>query len=160
MRKHALAQQTKTGCDIDTAALRVFSNAEGAYGANVGMLIDAGVWSDEDEISQTFARRKCFAYGRKGDCVAASRPAGERSRERRFCLSELWTASNSASRASTITSTGPGGMGRAAARARGRVAPIYISDQTRGAGKVRSRASRSRSRPERVSSIRNGTRAC
>ena len=30
-------------------------------------------------------------------------------------------------------------MGRAAARARGgRVAPIYISDQTRGAGKVRS----------------------
>ena len=32
-----------------------------------------------------------------------------------------------------------GGMGRAAARARGgRVAPIYISDQTRGDGKVRS----------------------
>ena len=69
LRKHALAQQAASGCDIETAALRVFSNAEGAYGANVGMLIDAGVWSDEDEISQTFSRRKCFAYGRKGDCA-------------------------------------------------------------------------------------------
>ena len=63
VRKHALARCRESGCDLETAALRVFSNAEGAYGANVGMLIDAGAWTDEDEISQTFARRKCFAYG-------------------------------------------------------------------------------------------------
>ena len=29
LRKHALAQQATSGCDIETAALRVFSNAEG-----------------------------------------------------------------------------------------------------------------------------------
>src|SRR5450631_994119 len=42
VRKHALAFQAERGCDLETAALRVFSNAEGAYGANVGMLIDSG----------------------------------------------------------------------------------------------------------------------
>ena len=138
LRKHALAQQAASGCDIETAALRVFSNAEGAYGANVGMLIDAGVWSDEDEISQTFSRRKCFAYGRKGDCAP------------RLDLLESVLANvdfayqNLDSVELGVTSIDHyfdslGGMGRAAARARGgRVAPIYISDQTRGAGKVRS----------------------
>ena len=138
LRKHALAHQAATGCDIETAALRVFSNAEGAYGANVGMLIDAGVWSDEDEISQTFSRRKCFAYGRKGDCAP------------RLDLLESVLANvdfayqNLDSVELGVTSIDHyfdslGGMGRAAARARGgRVAPIYISDQTRGAGKVRS----------------------
>src|SRR5262249_10887269 len=33
VRKHALAYQTATGCDLETAALRVFSNAEGTYGS-------------------------------------------------------------------------------------------------------------------------------
>ena len=138
LRKHALAHQAASGCDIETAALRVFSNAEGAYGANVGMLIDAGVWSDEDEISQTFSRRKCFAYDRKGDCAP------------RLDLLESVLANvdfayqNLDSVELGVTSIDHyfdslGGMGRAAARARGgRVAPIYISDQTRGAGKVRS----------------------
>ena len=102
------------------------------------MLIDAGVWSDEDEISQTFSRRKCFAYGRKGDCAP------------RLDLLESVLANvdfayqNLDSVELGVTSIDHyfdslGGMGRAAARARGgRVAPIYISDQTRGAGKVRS----------------------
>lgn len=138
LRKHALAQQAKTGCDIETAALRVFSNAEGAYGANVGMLIDAGVWSDEDEISQTFSRRKCFAYGRKGDCAP-------RLDLLESVLSTVdFAYQNLDSVELGVTSIDHyfdslGGMGRAAARARGgRVAPIYISDQTRGAGKIRS----------------------
>jgi magnesium chelatase subunit H len=138
VRKHAIKRCAETGCDLETAALRVFSNAEGAYGANVGMLIDAGAWTDEDEISQTFARRKCFAYGRKGQ----SAPQPE------LLQSVLGTVDfayqNLDSVELGVTSIDHyfdslGGMGRAAARARGgRVAPIYISDQTRGDGKVRS----------------------
>ena len=33
VRKHALAYQASCGCDLETAALRVFGNADGAYGA-------------------------------------------------------------------------------------------------------------------------------
>ena len=138
VRKHARAFQLQQGCDLETAALRVFSNAEGAYGANVGMLIDAGAWEDEDEISNTYARRKCFAYSRTG--AAAPQLA--------LLQSALATVDfayqNLDSVELGVTSIdqyfdSPGGIGRAAARARGgRVAPIYISDQTRGEGKVRS----------------------
>ena len=138
VRKHALKRSAETGCDLEAAALRVFSNAEGAYGANVGMLIDAGAWTDEDEISNTFARRKCFAYGRKGQ--SAPQPELLQS-----VLGNVdFAYQNLDSVELGVTSIDHyfdslGGMGRAAARARGgRVAPIYISDQTRGDGKVRS----------------------
>ena len=138
VRKHALQRSGETGCDLETAALRVFSNAEGAYGANVGMLIDAGAWTNEDEISQTFARRKCFAYGRKGE--SAAQPALLES----VLATVDFAYQNLDSVELGVTSIDHyfdslGGMGRAAARARGgRVAPIYISDQTRGEAKVRS----------------------
>jgi magnesium chelatase subunit H len=46
IRKHSLAHAAKHDCDLETAALRVFSNAEGSYGANVNLLIDDGAWSD------------------------------------------------------------------------------------------------------------------
>ena len=138
VRKHALQLQAERGCDLETAALRVFSNAEGAYGANVGMLIDSGAWSDEDEISNTFARRKGFAYSRKG--VSSD--------QRELLAAALKTVDfayqNLDSVELGVTSIDQyfdslGGLGRAATRARGcGPAPIYISDQTRGEGKVRS----------------------
>jgi len=122
---------------LETAALRVFSNAEGAYGANVGMLIDSGAWSDEDEISNTFARRKGFAYSRRG--VASDQ------RELLACALKTvdFAYQNLDSIELGVTSIDQyfdslGGLGRAATRARGGRAPIYISDQTRGEGKVRS----------------------
>ncbi len=40
VRKHALAYQAEHGCSIEAAALRVFSNAAGAYGSNVNQLIE------------------------------------------------------------------------------------------------------------------------
>ena len=138
LRKHALQYQANTGCDLETAALRVFSNAEGAYGANVGLLVDAGAWSDEEEISQTFARRKCFAYGRNGNSTA------QLDLLENVLATVDFAYQNLDSIELGVTSIDHyfdslGGMGRAAARARGgRVAPIYISDQTRGEGKVRS----------------------
>ena len=52
-------------------------------------------------------------------------------------------------------------MGRAAARARGgRVAPIYISDQTRGEGKVRSLREQVALETRTRVLNPNGTRAC
>jgi magnesium chelatase subunit H len=69
VRKHALAYQQAHGCDLETAALRVFSNADGAYGSNVNHLVDNSGWDDEDELAETYTRRKCFAYGRTGTPV-------------------------------------------------------------------------------------------
>ena len=43
--------------------MRVFSNAEGAYGSNVNHLVDSGTWQDDGELATTFVRRKGFAYG-------------------------------------------------------------------------------------------------
>ena len=138
VRKHALVRAAETGCDLETASLRVFSNAEGAYGANVGMLIDNGAWTDEDEISQTFAQRKCFAYGRKGQSAAQPELLQSVLKTVDFAYQNLDSVELGVTSIDHYFDS-LGGMGRAAARARGgRVAPIYISDQTRGEGKVRS----------------------
>ncbi|GEP00093.1 magnesium chelatase subunit H [Methylobacterium haplocladii] len=137
VRKHTLAHQAEHGCDIETAALRVFSNAEGTYGANVNQLVESGRWEDEDEISETFSRRKGFAYGRDGKAAA----------QRGLMASVLAKVDlayqNLDSVEVGVTSVdhyfdGLGGMGRAVARAKGDAVPIFISDQTRGEGVVRS----------------------
>ena len=47
IREHALAFAALQGCDMKTAALRVFSNAEGAYGSNVNQLVDSSAFCDE-----------------------------------------------------------------------------------------------------------------
>ncbi|GJE36972.1 magnesium chelatase subunit H [Methylobacterium persicinum] len=136
VRKHALAIQAEQGCDIDTAALRVFSNAEGAYGANVNHLVDSGAWDDEDELCEAFSRRKSFAYDRAG------KPAPQRALMKAVLASVDLAYQNLDSVEVGVTSVdhyfdGLGGMGRAVARAKGEAVPIYISDQTRGEGKVR-----------------------
>ena len=137
VRKHALAHQAEHGCDIETAALRVFSNAEGAYGANVNHLVDSGRWDDEEELCETFSRRKSFAYGRSG------RPAQQRALMKSVLANVDLAYQNLDSVEVGVTSVdhyfdGLGGMGRAVAKAKGASVPIYISDQTRGEGKVRS----------------------
>ena len=55
-----------TGVDLETAALRVFSNAEGAYGSNVNQLVDSSSFDDEDELADAYEARKGFAYGMSG----------------------------------------------------------------------------------------------
>jgi magnesium chelatase subunit H len=69
VRSHALEYMNAHNCDMETAALRVFSNADGAYGSNVNHIIDDGSWTDENEIADVFASRKSFAYGRNGNNV-------------------------------------------------------------------------------------------
>ena len=138
IRKHALAYQAKCGCSADIAALRVFSNAEGAYGANVGLLIDSGAWSDDDEISNTYSRRKSFAYSRKGDSSPQADLLGAVLETVDFSYQNLDSVELGVTSIDHYFDS-LGGMGRAAKRARGgKQAPVYISDQTRGEGRVRS----------------------
>ena len=58
---------------METASLRVFSNAEGAYGSNVNQLVDSSAFGDEDELADAYEARKSFAYGRDGKAA----PQGE-----------------------------------------------------------------------------------
>ncbi|TPG52892.1 magnesium chelatase subunit H [Sphingomonas glacialis] len=138
VRRHARAHAAAQGCDLETAALRVFSNAEGAYGANVNLMIDTGAWTDPDELADSFERQKGYAYGVKGAPV----------RQPELLKAALQTVDcayqNLESVELGITSIDQyvdtlGGISRAVTRAKGgQTAPVYIGDQTQGTGKVRS----------------------
>ncbi len=136
VRKHSLAHQALHGCDLETAALRVFSNAQGSYGANVNMLIDDGAWTDPDEIAEVFERQKGYAYRRSG--AAQREPALLKS-----ALAGVELAYQNLDSAELgVTDIDHyvdalGGISRSIARARGEAAPVYIVDSTRGAPKVR-----------------------
>lgn len=137
VRKHSLAFAEAHGCDMETASLRVFSNAEGAYGANVNQLIDGGVWTDPDELANAFETHKGYAYGPKGA------PVQRRELFASALASVDFTYQNLESVEVGITDLdqyvdGLGGMNRAIARAKGgSEAPVYILDATQGAAKVR-----------------------
>ncbi|MCA9552949.1 MAG: magnesium chelatase subunit H [Myxococcales bacterium] len=139
VRKHCLAYMAAHGCDLEAAALRVFSNADGAYGANVNHLVDSGAWSEEDELAETYTRRKCFAYGREG------RPTQQRELLQSVLATVELTYQNLESVELGVTTIDHyfdtlGGIGRAVCRARGDVVPVYIGDQTHGDAKVRTLA--------------------
>ncbi|MFO1151806.1 MAG: magnesium chelatase subunit H [Alsobacter sp.] len=137
VRKHALARMRETGCDLETAALRVFGNADGAYGSNVNHLVENGRWEDEDELAETYTRRKSFAYGRSG------RPVQQLDLLKSLLAGVDLSYQNLDSVELGVTTVDHyfdtlGGISRAAARARGKALPVYIGDQTRGEGVVRS----------------------
>ncbi|MBD8736599.1 magnesium chelatase subunit H [Sphingomonas sp. CFBP 13706] len=136
VRRHALAYSEQTGCDLETAALRVFSNAEGAYGTNVNLLIDDGAWSDPDEIAEVFERQKGYAYGRTGT------PARQADLFKAALAGVDLAYQNLDSVELGVTDIDHyvdalGGISRSITRARGSAAPVYIVDATQGATKVR-----------------------
>jgi magnesium chelatase subunit H len=139
VRKHALAHMAAQKCDLETAALRVFSNADGAYGANVNLLVDSGRWDGDDEIAEVFTRRKCFAHGRSGQ-------AAPQAELMKLVLSGVELAyQNLESVELGVTTIDHyfdtlGGISRAVERSSGKAVPVYIGDQTRGAGQVRTLA--------------------
>jgi magnesium chelatase subunit H len=139
IRKHTLAVVAETGSSIEAAALRVFSNADGAYGSHVNQLIDSGAWTEEDELANMFTTRKCFAHGRSGEATAQS--AVMKAVLKRVDLAYQ----NLESIELGITTVDHyfdllGGISRAAKQAGGHDIPVYIGDQTRGKGQVRSLA--------------------
>ena len=137
--KRTRAHQAAQGCDTETAALRVFSNAEGAYGGNVNQLIDSGAWTDPDELAEVFERRKGFAYGRSGQ--AARQPELFKAALAGIDLSyqNLDSVELGVTDLDQYVDT-LGGIARSAARATGKAPPIYIVDGTQGAARVRSLA--------------------
>ena len=142
IRKHALAYIAQHGGDMETASLRVFGNAEGAYGANVGNLIDNGRWEDEDELAETYSRRKGFAYGRSGKPVQQAQLLQSVLAGVELAYQNLESVELGVTTVDTYFDT-LGGISRAVQRAKGpdaQAAPVYIGDQTRdanGGGTVR-----------------------
>ena len=139
VRKHALAYAERLNCSLETAALRVFSNAEGAYGANVNHLIDAGCWENEDELADAYAKRKCYAYGPSGKPSAQHGLLDALLHDVDLAYQNLESVELGVTTVDHYFDT-LGGIGRAVKRARGHEAPVYIGDQTRGDGKVRTLA--------------------
>ncbi|MGJ3230844.1 MAG: magnesium chelatase subunit H [Oceanicaulis sp.] len=138
VRRHALAYAETHGVDLETAALRVFSNADGAYGANVNQLIDSGMWDDEDELADAYESRKCFAFGRDGKPAKHDRLLGSILSDVDLAYQNLDSIELGVTTIDHYFDT-LGGIDRAVRRARGgHEAPVYIGDQTAGEGKVRS----------------------
>ncbi len=139
VRKNALAYQTEHGCDFETAALRVFGNAEGAYGSNVNHMVENSRWDEEDELAETYTRRKSFAYGRSGRAVAQGALMASALANVELAYQNLESVELGVTTVDTYFDT-LGGISRAVRRARGpgaASAPVYIGDQTRGEGSVR-----------------------
>ena len=137
IRAHALAYAEEMGCDLETAALRVFSNAEGAYGSNVNQLVDSSAFGDEDELADAYEARKSFAYGINGK--AAQNPAllQKALKDVDLAYQNLESVELGVTTVDHYFDT-LGGISRAVKRAKGgEGAPVYIGDQTRGSAKVR-----------------------
>ncbi|PPC88119.1 MAG: magnesium chelatase subunit H [Hyphomicrobium sp.] len=136
VRKHALAYMAANNCDLETASLRVFSNADGTYGSNVNQLIESGNWNSEDELAETYSNRKSFAYGRGG------KPVQQTALLKSVLSGVKLTYQNLESVEVGVTTIDHyfdtlGGISRAVKKASGEAVPVYIGDQTRGEGLVR-----------------------
>ncbi|MFN7434201.1 MAG: magnesium chelatase subunit H [Betaproteobacteria bacterium] len=139
VRKHALAYAARHGCDLETASLRVFSNADGAYGANVNHMIENGRWDDEDELAETYTRRKCFAYGRNGKPQQQSQLLGSMLGDVELTYQNLDSVEVGVTSVDHYFDT-LGGISRAVKRVRKQAVPVYISDQTDRRATVRTLA--------------------
>ena len=137
IRKHALHHLAQHGGTMEQAALRVFGNTDGTYGAHVNSMIHDSAWNEEDELAATFVKRKGFAYGVDGKPARADKVLQQ------VLASVEITYQNLDSVEVGVTTIDHyfdmlGGMSRAVQVARGgKASAIYISDQTRGEGKIR-----------------------
>ena len=137
VRKHALAYMAEHGCDLETAALRVYGNADGAYGSNVNLMVENGRWDDEDELAEAYTRRKGFAYGRAGRPQKQPALLQSQLADVHLTFQNLDSVELGVTTVDTYFDT-LGGISRAVRRARGgQDIPVYIGDQTQGDGTIR-----------------------
>ena len=138
IRKHALAYQQEHGCTLETASLRVYGNAEGAYGANVNNLVESSRWSEEGELAETYTRRKGFAYGRTGRAVQQTALLKSALADVQLTYQNLDSVELGVTTVDNYFDT-LGGITQAVKLAKGgNTPPVYIGDQTKGEGAVRS----------------------
>jgi magnesium chelatase subunit H len=137
VRKHSLAYAAEHNVDLETASLRVYGNAESTYGSNVNHLIENSQWDKEDELAETYTRRKSFAYGRSGRPVQQGKLLNSVLADVSLTYQNLDSVELGVTTVDTYFDT-LGGINSAVRRAKGGVAaPVYISDQTTGSGTVR-----------------------
>ena len=138
IRKHALAYQQEHGCTLEIASLRVYGNAEGAYGSNVNNLVESSRWSDEGELAETYTRRKGFAYGRTGLAVQQTALLKSALADVQLTYQNLDSVELGVTTVDNYFDT-LGGITQAVKVAKGgNTPPVYIGDQTKGDGAVRS----------------------
>jgi magnesium chelatase subunit H len=138
IRKHALAYQKEHGCTLEIAALRVYGNAEGAYGSNVNNLVESSRWMDEGELAETYKRRKGFAYGRTGRAVQQTALLNSVLADVELTYQNLDSVELGVTTVDNYFDT-LGGITQAVKVAKGgRTPPVYIGDQTKGDASVRS----------------------
>jgi len=114
----------------------VFSNAEGAYGSNVNQLVDSSAFGDEDELADAYEARKSFAYGVNGKAHKNHGLLQKALKDVDLAYQNLESVELGVTTVDHYFDT-LGGISRAIKRARGEEVAVYISDQTRGSGKVR-----------------------
>jgi magnesium chelatase subunit H len=138
IRKHALAYQQEHGCNLETASLRVYGNAEGAYGSNVNNLVESSRWEDEGELAETYKRRKGFAYGRTGRAVQQTALLQTALADVQLTYQNLDSVELGVTTVDNYFDT-LGGITHAVKLAKGgKTPPVYIGDQTKGNAAVRS----------------------
>ena len=137
IRKHALAYQQEHGCTLEIASLRVYGNAEGAYGSNVNNLVESSRWTDEGELAETYTRRKGFAYGRTGRAVQQTALLKSALADVQLTYQNLDSVELGVTTVDNYFDT-LGGITQAVKVAKGgKTPPVYIGDQTKGDGAVR-----------------------
>lgn len=137
IRRHALAFAAEQDCDMKTAALRVFSNAEGAYGSNVNQLVDSSAFEDDGDLADAYQARKSFAYDTDGEASQQSDLLQHTLQKVELAYQNLESVELGVTTVDHYFDT-LGGIAAAVKRAKnGADTPIYIGDQTRGGAKVR-----------------------
>ncbi len=137
VRAHTRAYAKEMKVSLEEASLRVFSNAEGTYGSNVNELVNSSAFDDEDELADVYESRKSFAYGVNGKAVQNPELLQKTLRDVDLAYQNLESVELGVTSVDHYFDT-LGGISRAVKRAKGSEVAVYISDQTRGVGKVRS----------------------
>ena len=137
IRKHALAFIATNGGTMEEAALRVWGNDDGTYGANVNSLVGEGAWKEEDELAEAYTKRKGYAYGVNGKPQRSDRVLAQTLASVELTYQNLDSVEVGVTTVDHYFDT-LGGISRAVQRARGgKKAAVYIGDQTRGDGAIR-----------------------
>jgi magnesium chelatase subunit H len=100
-------------------------------------MVDSGVWQDEDDLAEAYLRRKGFAYGVDGSASRHDAVLSHMLARVEVSYQNLDSVELGVTTVDHYFDT-LGGISRAVKQARGgQEAAIYIGDQTRGAGTVR-----------------------
>jgi magnesium chelatase subunit H len=136
IKKHTREHMEALGVDLETAALRVYSNADGAYGSNVNLLVETGRYENEDQLADQFVQRKSYAYGMKG----APRAQADLMKRQLGGASVAFQNIDSVELGATDIDQyveSLGGLNRVITKERGEEVAVYMGDFTGEKGKVR-----------------------